>query len=270
MYLSLYSVPKETDTIHTIIPFAYSQTLNPVGANTNTFFGTSALTSSLSKVNLVSSSLSQYEIQNQRQQQQQISPWFPTVPAIACSTGLFSFNINGVPEKVANVPIGYDNNNNLLALQVQLNNNNGFTEPSGDEVQGQITVGEKNIEKNNGKDFRVEDTSSTCRTLAYSSSANVKIETPLPSIPLNDDGITQTLPPYCYVYTYYNPLCEIIGLTIPVSIVQDAALKFDQAFQPNLVNVNVGGAIRWTNDDSQIHTVVSGTGPSDPNQGEVF
>ena len=92
----------------------------------------------------------------------------------------------------------------------------------------------------------------------------------LPSIPLNDDGITQTLPPYCYVYTYYNPLCEIIGLTIPVSIVQDAALKFDQAFQPNLVNVNVGGAIRWTNDDSQIHTVVSGTGPSDPNQGEVF
>lgn len=117
MYLSLYSVPKETDTIHTIIPFAYSQTLNPVGANTNTFFGTSALTSSLSKVNLVSSSLSQYEIQNQRQQQQQISPWFPTVPAIACSTGLFSFNINGVPEKDANVPIGYDNNNNLLALQ---------------------------------------------------------------------------------------------------------------------------------------------------------
>ena len=48
---------------------------------------------------------------------QQISPWFPTVPAIACSTGLFSFNINGVPEKDANVPIGYDNNNNLLALQ---------------------------------------------------------------------------------------------------------------------------------------------------------
>ena len=46
-----------------------------------------------------------------------------------------------MPEKDANVPIGYDNNNNLLALQVQLNNNNGFTEPSGNEVQGQITVG---------------------------------------------------------------------------------------------------------------------------------
>lgn len=93
-----------------------------------------------------------------------------------------------------------------LTTQLQLNNNKGFTRLNVDEVQGQITVGEKNIEKNKWKDFRVED---TCRTLAYSSSPDVKIETPLPTLPLNDDGITQTLPPYCYDYPYYNPCIHV-------------------------------------------------------------
>ena len=41
---------------------------------------------------------------------QQISPWFPSIPAIACGAGLFSFTITGVPDKDANIPIQDDDN----------------------------------------------------------------------------------------------------------------------------------------------------------------
>ena len=43
-----------------------------------------------------------------------------------------------------------------------------------------------------------------------------------------------------------------------------------KAFSPNPINVKVGGTVTWTNKDTQAHTVVSGTGSSDPNKGKVF
>jgi plastocyanin len=55
-----------------------------------------------------------------------------------------------------------------------------------------------------------------------------------------------------------------------VSIVQGASTMTDKAFDPNPVNVKAGDTVTWTNKDSQIHTVVSGTGSSDPNVGKAF
>ena len=57
---------------------------------------------------------------------------------------------------------------------------------------------------------------------------------------------------------------------VNVSIVKDAAIKGDRAYQPNPVNVTMGQEVIWTNDDSQIHTVTSGTGPSNPELGVLF
>jgi plastocyanin len=57
---------------------------------------------------------------------------------------------------------------------------------------------------------------------------------------------------------------------IQVSIVEGASTMSDKAFDPNPVNVKVGDTVTWTNKDSQIHTVISGTGPSDPAMGKVF
>ena len=109
---------------------------------------------------------------------------------------------------------GDDGENDVLALQV-IRDNNRFRILDG-EVEGQIAVGEKDIEKNNWKDFSVEDTFNTCRTLAYSSSPDVKIQTPLPTVALSDSKrVTQPLPPYCY-YPYYDPRCGGgIGVSIP-------------------------------------------------------
>lgn len=55
-----------------------------------------------------------------------------------------------------------------------------------------------------------------------------------------------------------------------VSIVEGASTMADKAFDPNPANVKAGDTVTWTNDDSQIHTVVSGTGSSDPNVGKEF
>jgi plastocyanin len=55
-----------------------------------------------------------------------------------------------------------------------------------------------------------------------------------------------------------------------VSIVLGASTMADKAYSPNPMNVKVGDTVTWTNDDSQAHTVTSGTGLSDPDKGKVF
>src|SRR5439155_2762821 len=55
-----------------------------------------------------------------------------------------------------------------------------------------------------------------------------------------------------------------------VSIVSGASTMGDKAFSPNPVNIKVGDTVTWTNDDSQPHTVLSGSGSSDPNMGKGF
>ena len=57
---------------------------------------------------------------------------------------------------------------------------------------------------------------------------------------------------------------------IKVSMPEGASTMDDQAFDPNPVNIKVGDNVTWTNDDSQPHTVTSGTGPNDPNIGKEF
>ena len=55
-----------------------------------------------------------------------------------------------------------------------------------------------------------------------------------------------------------------------VSIVEEASEMGDQAYDPNPVKVKVGDTVTWTNDDSQAHTITSGTDSSDPNIGKEF
>lgn len=58
--------------------------------------------------------------------------------------------------------------------------------------------------------------------------------------------------------------------TNKVAIVMGAALLRDKAYQPNPVNVKVAGTITWSNEDTVVHTVTSGSGFTDPNLGRDF
>src|ERR671933_2139941 len=60
------------------------------------------------------------------------------------------------------------------------------------------------------------------------------------------------------------------GSGTKVSIVEEASEMGDQAYDPNPVKVKVGDTVTWTNNDSQAHTVTSGTDSSDPNIGKAF
>jgi plastocyanin len=60
------------------------------------------------------------------------------------------------------------------------------------------------------------------------------------------------------------------GSGTKVSISEEASEMGDQAYDPNPVKVKVGDTVTWTNDDSQAHTVTSGTDSSDPNMGKAF
>jgi plastocyanin len=55
-----------------------------------------------------------------------------------------------------------------------------------------------------------------------------------------------------------------------VLIVPGAGTLGDKGFSPNPINVKVGDTVTWTNSDNMEHTVTSGTGSSDRNNGKQF
>ena len=109
-----------------------------------------------------------------------LSPWFPSIPAIACG-GTFTFSVvgsldrdndNGNDEdngdnKNKN---GKNNNNNgnedkLYAIQIQ---SNGGSTLDTDSIEGKVFAGENNIERNNGEDFDIKDVFNDCQVVTFS------------------------------------------------------------------------------------------------------
>lgn len=49
------------------------------------------------------------------------------------------------------------------------------------------------------------------------------------------------------------------GQNVDVSITNGSSTKTSDAYSPNPITINVGDTVTWTNDDSELHTVTSGT-----------
>jgi hypothetical protein len=92
---------------------------------------------------------------------QSVSPWFPSIPAISCGLGKFSFTVLGVPDKQA-VP----EKDELMAIKIISSNNRPII--TDEDISSLIFVGEDNIEKNEGEDFDIETLFNDCQTLMYS------------------------------------------------------------------------------------------------------
>jgi hypothetical protein len=108
-----------------------------------------------------------------------LSPWFPSIPAIACG-GTFTFSVVGSLDrdndngnddnKDKNKNTNRDDNNDngkdkLYAIQIQ---SNGGSALDTDSIEGKVFAGEKNIERNNGEDFDIKDVFNDCQVVTFS------------------------------------------------------------------------------------------------------
>ena len=108
-----------------------------------------------------------------------LSPWFPSIPAIACG-GTFTFSVVGSLDRDNDngnddgsndnsKKNGNGNNDNdkdkLYAIQIQ---SNGGSTLDTDSIEGKVFAGEKNIERNNGEDFDIKDVFNDCQVVTFS------------------------------------------------------------------------------------------------------
>jgi hypothetical protein len=146
-------------------PYAYPTTaVNPTTPQT-TFAqpSSSSLTSSLVSPTLTNPPAGQ------------LSPWFPSIPAIACG-GTSTMTTIGSIERDSNGDNNNGNNNNKnddddddddkkeYAFQIE---SDGGPNADPESVDGTVFAGEKNIERNNGKDFDIKDVFNDCQVSMF-------------------------------------------------------------------------------------------------------
>jgi hypothetical protein len=100
-----------------------------------------------------------------------LSPWFPSVPAIACG-GTFSLTIVGDVKNNNNNNNNHSdnsdhNNNNKKTLALQIKSAGG-TNLDSNTIEGQLFKGKNNIEHNQGQDFSVKSISNDCQLTMFS------------------------------------------------------------------------------------------------------
>ena len=110
----------------------------------------------------------------------QLSPWFPSLPAIACGGTSTMTTIGSLEGDSSNGDNGGDgnskndnkndkddgNDNDKKDYAFQIESDGG---PSADpeSVDGTVFAGEKNIERNNGKDFDIKDVFNDCQVSMF-------------------------------------------------------------------------------------------------------
>jgi plastocyanin len=55
-----------------------------------------------------------------------------------------------------------------------------------------------------------------------------------------------------------------------VTIPAGASMKPENGFEPKTINVKTGQIVTWNNMDNSLHTVISGKGLNEPNNGKAF
>jgi hypothetical protein len=105
----------------------------------------------------------------------QLSPWFPSLPAIACG-GTSTMTTIGSIESDSNSDNTNNNNdrnnddddddndNKDYAFQIE---SEGGPSADPESVDGTVYAGERNIERNNGKDFDIKDVFNDCQVSMF-------------------------------------------------------------------------------------------------------
>jgi hypothetical protein len=111
----------------------------------------------------------------------QLSPWFPSLPAIACGGTSTMTTVGSLEGDSSNSDNNKNGNNNNkddgnkdnddnhddkkeYAFQIE---SEGGPSADPESVDGTVLAGEKNIERNNGKDFDIKDVFNDCQVSMF-------------------------------------------------------------------------------------------------------
>ncbi|CAN5188022.1 hypothetical protein BH18THE2_BH18THE2_09900 [soil metagenome] len=162
------------------VPVASSEFVNPYGYPTTAVNPQTTLTQPQATFNQPSSptaSLVSPTLTNPPAGQ--MSPWFPSLPAIACGGTSTMTTIGSIETDTNGDNNGNNNNNNNgkdnsdddddddkkdYAFQIE---SDGGPSADPESVDGTVFAGEKNIERNNGKDFDIKDVFNDCQVSMF-------------------------------------------------------------------------------------------------------
>jgi hypothetical protein len=156
------------DSLSNLYPYGYPTTaVNPYGPQTTLSQPQTTFTqpSSTSTASLVSPTLTSPSTA-------QMSPWFPSLPAIACggtSTMTTIGSIEGDSDSDDNNDNIYDNDEDDSDKKdyAFLIESDGGPSADPESVDGKVFAGEKNIERNNGRDFDIKDVFNDCQVSMF-------------------------------------------------------------------------------------------------------
>jgi nitrite reductase (NO-forming) len=170
--------------------------------------------------------------------------------------GKFTFHFHGIPEERG--AMGYFNVTNSTANDVD-----------GKDVAINKSINMDSWQMNLTKSLQKQDPYGNITVISATETSNLEREGTPGHHGMNEGKEEAAIGENSANASTTSKNSSFANNSIQVSIVNGATTLKDKAYSPNPIEVKLGNTVVWTNDDSNMHTVTSGT-PNSPDAGASF
>ncbi len=170
--------------------------------------------------------------------------------------GKFTFHFHGIPEERG--AMGYFNVTNSTANDVD-----------GKDVAINKSINMDSWQMNLTKSLQKQDPYGNITVIPATGTSNLEREGMHDHHGMNEGKEEATIGDHSANTSTTSKNSSSANNSIQVSIENGATTLKDKAYSPNPIEVKLGNTVVWTNDDSNMHTVTSGT-PNSPDAGASF
>ncbi len=170
--------------------------------------------------------------------------------------GKFTFHFHGIPEERG--AMGYFNVTNSTANDVD-----------GKDVAINKSINMDSWQMNLTKSLQKQDPYGNITVIPATGTSNLEREGMHGHHGMNEGKEEATIGDHSANTSTTSKNSSSANNSIQVSIENGATTLKDKAYSPNPIEVKLGNTVVWTNDDSNMHTVTSGT-PNSPDAGASF
>ena len=170
--------------------------------------------------------------------------------------GKFTFHFHGIPEERG--AMGYFNVTNSTANDVD-----------GKDVAINKSISMDSWQMNLTKSLQKQDPYGNITVISATETSNLEREGMPGHHGMNEGKEEAAIGENSANASTTSKNSSFANNSIQVSIVNGATTLKDKAYSPNPIEVKLGNTVVWTNDDSNMHTVTSGT-PNSPDAGASF